>query len=157
MYKTIYCVTVLTLLNYCGTPLVLAGDTHAKDFPIAGHPRIVTYRRIVVNETLPQLGARIYDQVDYELKLRRLNNDIKLTQVQLDNRRERADNYNKQFGRTSALLLTRQKAELAVLESELRLKELRKERQLSLKHRADYVHYRQLLLAKEAARISIDQ
>ncbi len=126
-----------------------------EELPAAHDGRIITYRRIPINETLPQLGARLYDKVDYELQLRRLDAEIKLAKAHLETRRERTSVYDKHFGRTPALFLTRQNAHLAVLEGELRLKELRKEKQLLLRHRKDKVRYRRLALEQGEVEVQV--
>ncbi len=125
--------------------------------PIDTGGRIVIYRKVYLNESLPELGARLYDRVDYELKLRKLDHDIRIAQAELDNRRDRARHYNKYFGRTSALLLTRQNAEVEVLKSEEQLKLLRQEKLLALRHRNDQVRYRKLLLAENAVRLRLEE
>ncbi len=119
--------------------------------------RIVIYRKVYLNETLPELGARLYDRVDYELKLRKLDQDIRIAQAELENGRERARVYNKHFGRTSALFVTRQNAQLDVLKSEQQLKLLRQEKLLALRYRSDQVRYRKLLLAENAARLQLEE
>ena len=48
---------------------------------------IVVFRKVYVNETLPELGSRIYDKVDYEIKLRELTRDIRIAEAELANRR----------------------------------------------------------------------
>lgn len=107
---------------------------------------IIVYRRTYVNEPLADLGARLYDRVDQELRLRRLEADIKLLEAVLQTQRERAWYYDKYFGRTSALMITRQNAHLDVLATELRLRELRREKLLLLQYRPEATRYRQLVL-----------
>lgn len=157
MHQKTNTIIVVAALAGLASSVGLAAEVNPSIVVRADGPRIVTYRRLIVNETLPQLGARIYDRVDYELKLQKLSNDIKRTQAQLEYQRERANIYNKHLGRKSALIVTRQNAQLAVIDSELRLRELRKEKQLAVRHRADQVRYRQLILAQGAARLNVEQ
>lgn len=126
-----------------------------EELPAAAEPFII--RRFVrVNETLPELGARLYDQVDYELRRRQLDNDIKLAKAHLAAKREQAYVYDKYFSRTSVLFVTRQNAHLAVLETELRLQELTYEKLLLLRHRPDQVRYRKLIFAAGNVRLNLD-
>ncbi|MBP89067.1 MAG: hypothetical protein CMJ64_20520 [Planctomycetaceae bacterium] len=136
---------------------VVAADAKPEELPLANDGRIITYRRVPINETLPQLGARLYDKVDYELRLQKLDSEIKLTRARLDTQRERSYVYDKHFGRTPALFLTRQNAHLAEFVSELRLKELRKEKQLLLRHRRDKVRYRHLILEQGDVELDINE
>ncbi|MBC8350745.1 MAG: hypothetical protein H8E66_02080 [Planctomycetes bacterium] len=117
---------------------------------------IVIYRKVYVNESLPDLGARLYDKVDYELKLSKLTHDIRITEGALAAQRERARVYDKYFGRTSALLLTRQNARLNVLRSEEQLKLLRQEKLLALRHRNDQIRYRKLLIGESVVRLTVN-
>ena len=89
--------------------------------------------------------------------LRKLDQEIRIANAELDYRRERARVYNKYFGRTSALFVTRQNAQLNVLKSEEQLKTLRKEKLLALRHRNDQVRYRKLLLDENAVQIRINE
>lgn len=114
---------------------------------------IVIHRRVPRNETLAELGSRLYDKVDYELKLRQLTRDIRVAEAELDLQRERMRVYDKYFGYTDALLVTRQNAKLDILRSEEQLKLLRQAKLLALRHRNDQVRYRELLLAEGAARL----
>jgi hypothetical protein len=128
-----------------------------EELPLGWKEPIIIRRYVRVNESLPEIGARLYDQVDYELQLRQLNSDIKLATARLDAQRERVYVYDKYFHRTSALLITRQNARLAVLESELRLKQLRHEKLLMLRHRTDQVRYRKLLFSEGKVRLNLDE
>ena len=117
---------------------------------------IIVYRKVYLNETLPQLGARLYDKVDYELSLRKLTKDIRIAEAELGVQRERLRVYDKYFGNTSALFVTRQNARLDILKSEEQLKLLRREKLLSLRYRNDQVRYRELLLGESAIRLNVD-
>ena len=69
---------------------------------------IVTYRKVYLNETLPQLGSRLYDNVDYELKIRALTRDINVAEAELAVERDRERVYDRYFSKSTALYLTRQ-------------------------------------------------
>jgi hypothetical protein len=118
---------------------------------------IVVYRKVYLNETLPELGSRMYDKVDYELKLRTLTRDIRVAEAELAMQRDRVHIYDRDFGKTTALYLTRQAAKLDVLKSEEKLKLLRQDQLLALRHRNDQVRYRQLVLAAGAGRLQLAQ
>ena len=112
---------------------------------------IVIYRKVYLNETLPELGSRLYDKVDYELKLRTLTRDIRVAEVELAQQRERLRVYDNYFGYTDAGLLTLQNAKLDVVKSEEQLKLLHQAKLLALRHRNDQIRYRKLLLDRNAA------
>ncbi|MBI2478962.1 MAG: hypothetical protein HYV60_10125, partial [Planctomycetia bacterium] len=88
---------------------------------------IVVYRKVYLYETLPELGARLYDKVDYELKIRTLTRDINIAEAELAVQRDRERVYDRYFSRTSALYVTRQETKLAIVKSEEQLKLLRQE------------------------------
>ncbi|HRX79628.1 MAG TPA: hypothetical protein P5307_11240 [Pirellulaceae bacterium] len=117
---------------------------------------IVVFRKVYVNETLPELGSRIYDKVDYEIKLRELTRDIRIAEAELAIQRDRSLVYERDFSRTTALYLTRQEARLDVVKTEEKLKVLRQQKLLALRYRNEQVRYRELLLEDGAARIFMD-
>ena len=135
----------------------LAADATPELLPPAYDGRIITYRRVQLNETLPQLGARLYDQVNYEVQLRSLKADIKVAEARLAVLRERSDFYDRYFSRTPALPLTRQETHVAKLEAELRLGVLKKQKQQLLRYRQDMVRYRQLVLAQGGAALRVNE
>jgi len=116
---------------------------------------IVIYRKVYLNESLPELGARLYDKVDYELQLRALTRDIRVAEAELAQQRERVRVYNKYFGYPEAGLLTLQDAKLDVLKSEEQLKLLHQAKLLALRHRNDQIRYRKLLLEQNAALVQL--
>lgn len=118
---------------------------------------IVVFRKVYLNESLPELGSRLYDKIDYALELRDLTRHIRIAEAELDVQRERVRVYDKYFGRTSALFVTRQEARLDVLRTEERLKLLRQEKLLALRYRNDQVRYRQLLTAENAALVRVSE
>lgn len=118
---------------------------------------IVVYRKVYLNEPLPVLGARLYDKVDYELKIRGLTRDINVAEAELAIQRDRQRVYDRYFSRTSALYVTRQNVELEIVKQEQQLKLLRQEKLLALRYRNDQVRYRELLLAEGAARLFLDK
>ena len=124
--------------------------------PIADGP-IVVHRRVYRNESLPALGSRLYDKLDYELELRRLTRDIRIAETELELRRARMRGYDKHFGYTDALLWTRQQAQLDVLQAEEQLKLLRHAKLLALRHRNDRIRYRELLLDEGAGRVRLTE
>jgi len=134
----------------------LAADAplRAESVPVNRGP-IVIYRKVYLNESLPELGARLYDKVDYELKLRKLTHDIRIADAELDVQRERVRVYDKYFGRTNALIAARQDARLEVLRTQEQLKLLRREKLLTLRHRNDQIRYRKLLIAESAIRLNV--
>lgn len=150
------CSSVVLLVLSVAKVGVSADVSSSEELPTQDE-RILYYRKVPVNETLPEQGARLYDQVDYRLQLQKLDSQIKLGQAQLEASRERSRIYHKYFGRTPALLLTRQNARLNVLEQELKLKELRNEKLLLIRHRADKVRYRQLILEQGEIELNFDE
>ena len=151
------CSVVLIALVASNLAQVIAADRNPEELPSSYDGRIITYRRVPVNETVSQLGARLYDKVDYELQLQKLDSEIKLTKARLTAQTDRIRVYDKYYGRTRGVSVTRQNAHLAELESELRLKELRKEKQLLLRHRRDKVRYRELLLEQGSVELDLDE
>ncbi len=123
--------------------------------PTASDGPIVIYRKVNLNETLPELGARLYDKVDYELKLRALTRDIRVAEVELAQQRERLRVYDNYFGYTDAGLLTLQNAKLDIVKSEEQLKLLHQAKLLVLRHRNDQIRYRKLLLQQNAAFVQL--
>jgi hypothetical protein len=116
---------------------------------------IVIYRKVYLNETLPELGARLYDKVDYTLKIRTLTRDIRIAEAELAQQRDRVRVYERDFGNSTALYLTRQDAKLDVVKSEEQLKVLRQEMLLALRYRNDQIRYRKLLLTENAALVQL--
>jgi hypothetical protein len=123
--------------------------------PACGDDPIVIYRKVYPNESLSELGARLYDKVDYELKLRELARDIRIAEAELAQRRTRLREYDDFFGYRNAGLLTLQNAKLDVLKSEEQLKLLHQTKLLALRHRNDQIRYRQLLLARNAGLVEL--
>ncbi|MDA1050905.1 MAG: hypothetical protein O3C40_10560 [Planctomycetota bacterium] len=147
---------LLTLSVMCCGASIGSGDERriSEELPAtsSGDP-IVIYRKVYLNETLPELGSRLYDKVDYELKLRKLTLDIRVAEAERDVQRERVRVYHKEFGNSNALFLTRQNAQLDVVRTEAKLKLLRQQQLLALRHRNDQVRYRKLLIAEGAVRL----
>ena len=141
----------------CGCLIVgSAQSTAAEELTsVTSDGPIVIHRKVYRNESLPELGSRLYDKVEYELKIRRLTLDIRVAEAELDAQRERKRVYDKCFGYTGALLVTRQEATLDVVKLEEQLKLLRHAKLLALRHRNDQVRYRELLLTEGAARLQL--
>jgi len=129
----------------CPSP-VLATEPAAEELPPPEGDTIIVYRRTYVNEPLADLGARLHDKIDYARTLRRLETDIQLAESVLEVQRERVRVYTRDFGRTPALFVTRQNARLDVLATELRLKELRREKLLLLRYRPEVARFRKLVI-----------
>jgi hypothetical protein len=125
--------------------------------PVGSDGPIVIYRKVYPNESLSELGSRLYDKVDYELKLRELTRDIRVAEAELQLHRERMQAYDKFFGYPDAGWVTLQNAKLDVLKSEEQLKLLRRAKLLALRHRNDQVRYRERLLAEGAARLQLTE
>jgi len=133
---------------------VTAGEPEV--LPPAEARPIIIHRYVRVNESLPELGARLFHEVDYTRKLRKLDSEIKLAKLDIENGRQTVYEYEKYFRYTSALLLSRQQAKRDLLDAELRLKRLRQEKLLALRHRADQVRYRKLLLTAGKETLILD-
>lgn len=118
---------------------------------------IMITRRIYLNEPLPVLGARLYSEVDYPLRLQQLDAAIELADTALKIQREREAVYDRLFGDSPAFFVTRRDTQLARQEAELRLNLLRNERVLLLRSRADQTRYRQLLLEQGSSRLLLNQ
>ena len=143
----------------CGLLILAAPQSHAAETlaAVASDGPIVIHRKVYRNESLPELGSRLYDKVDYELKLRQLTHDIRVAEAELAAQSERKRVYDKYFGYTGALLVTRQEATLDVVRLEEQLKLLRHAKLLALRHRNDQVRYRELLLAEGTARLRLSE
>ena len=143
----------------CGLLILFAAQSHAAETlaAVASDGPIVIHRKVYRNESLPKLGSRLYDKIDYELKLHELTHDIRVAEAELAAQRERKRVYDKYFGYTGALLVTRQEATLDVVRLEEQLKLLRHAKLLALRHRNDQVRYRELLLAEGTARLRLSE
>ena len=155
--KTQIQTTLSLLVICCGVSIGFAADPpRSEQLPATGsNGPIVTFRKVYRNEPLADLGARLYDKVDYELQLRGLDRDIRIAEAELAQRRERVRVYDEYFGYQDAGLLTLQNARLDVVKSAEQLKFLRQAKLLALRHRNEQIRYRQLLLAEGAARLQI--
>ena len=151
-------ITVTLFIAACGGALigVAAEPLVVEELPAATCcDPIVVYRKVYLNETLPELGARLYDNVDYALKIRTLTRDIRIAEAELVQQRDRVRVYERDFGNSTALYLTRQDAKLDVVKSEEQLKVLRQEMLLTLRYRNDQIRYRKLLLEENAALVQL--
>ena len=85
----------------CGVSIGLAGEprpvepqsssvtpTVERLQPESSGDPIVIRRKVYRNESLAELGARLYGQVDYELKLSQLTRDIRVAEAELALQRE---------------------------------------------------------------------
>ncbi len=149
--------TLTLSITYCAALSASAAEPLALEelsAPTCCDP-IVIYRKVYRNETLPEIGARLYDKVDYELKIRTLRRDIRIAEAELVLQRDRARVYERDFGKSTALYLTRQSAQLDVFKSEEQLKVLRQEMLLALRYRNDQIRYRELLIDENAALVQL--
>ncbi|HEU0067746.1 MAG TPA: hypothetical protein VFQ26_00610 [Nitrospiraceae bacterium] len=118
---------------------------------------IMITRRVYLNESLPVLGARLYSEVDYPLRLQQLDAAIELADAELKIQRERAAIYDRLIWDSTGFIVTIRETQLAAKEAALRLSLLRNERILLLRTRADQARYRQLLLEQGSTRLMINQ
>lgn len=155
--KTQFLIASLLGVIMLGPAMGLGADAPATGEPLPANcdDPIVVFRKVYLDESLPELGSRLYDKIDYALELRDLTRNIRIAEAELDVQRERVRVYDKYFGHTSALFVTRQEARLDVLRTEERLKLLRQEKLLALRYRNDQVRYRQLLTDENAALVRL--
>jgi len=98
-----------------------------------------------------RLRVRQYAELEYPLLVRRLDNEIQLTAAELamHQREVQAFGPSSNFRYSKAFSYTLERAKLAALEAELRLKELQEQRMLLQRGRADKL--RLLELEQDAA------
>ncbi|MEZ6114196.1 MAG: hypothetical protein R3C99_24765 [Pirellulaceae bacterium] len=116
---------------------------------VIGEP--ITYDVAYRNLQIAELQSRLADGVDYPLRLRQLDTEIKLADAELQSLRRINANYSK-FNRVSndggPLLLEREQFKLDLLRAELRLKNLRDERFLLNRHLSEQRRLHQLLVQR---------
>ncbi len=87
---------------------------------------------------IAELRLRLYVRVDFALRLRRLDSEIKLTEAEAASIKRILEQYRPlERLRPSPLLGTRERTKLQLLETELRLKDLRAERLLLRRYHPD--------------------
>lgn len=105
---------------------------------------IVTTRPVdSCDRITPDAATREFRDITYPLQLRQLDTQIRLAQVELANWRERVDVY-RYFNKTGVLMVDYQNSQLTVLALQERVRNLRYERMLVIRHRN-----RELALEKE--------
>lgn len=104
---------------------------------------------------IAKIQYRLYWQVDHKREVRELNAAIRLTEAEVDALKERVRHYKRidEFRYQRPLLETLQKAELALLEAELRLKGLWEERNILRRSFGDRCRLMELQIAAARARV----
>jgi len=128
------CVGAVALL-FCA---LLAGQVGAaEEGPDVAREREVAAARRQVEAA--ELRLRRYVRVEHPLKLRTLESQIKLTQIEVDRLRELLAEYEQIAKNTvpAPLIVSRHAAELALTAAELRLADLDEERLLLARYHAD--------------------
>ena len=98
---------------------------------------------------IARLRFKLYERVDYPLRLRHLRTEIKLMQAQVDSLRRRVKEAQR-FSRSPALFTTIEKLQLRLLEADLLLKDLRHEQTLLQIHNQDERRLRKLIIDNAA-------
>ena len=103
------------------------------------------------------LELRLFERLDYPLRLHKLEREIELTDARLASQRRRANEYKQftKFKYSAPMFLTLEKTRLAVLESELTLKNLEEEKLLLIRHRPALRRLLELRVETASARIEI--
>lgn len=99
---------------------------------------------------MAELRLRQFERVEYPLTLRRIENELKITEAERDVQQRRIKEYgeNSVFKYSEAFLITLQEAKLASLRAELKIDELKNERLVLEQNRDD--RFRLLQLEIEA-------
>ena len=92
-----------------------------------------------VEREIRALEWRLYDRVEFPLRLRQIDSEIKLTEARLESQRKLLAEYQsfQRFSAGNPLTLTVEETKLQILASRLRLDNLREERSLLLRYRDD--------------------
>jgi hypothetical protein len=120
----------LTLAALCCTPLAAQAQTDALQVEIANTRRALE---------MANLELRLYLQVDYPRELRHLDSAIELTQAELDAAKERLRAYGPftHFDTGQPFLLSIQEDQHCQLDAELRLRDLKAERDALVRFHSD--------------------
>jgi len=88
---------------------------------------------------IAKLELRLFQRLDFPLRLRQLETEITLTKAELASHKRSVVEYERftKFKYSSVMFVTLEQARLDVLESELRLKDLIEEKWLLIQHRSD--------------------
>jgi hypothetical protein len=92
---------------------------------------------------IARLRLKLYERVDYPLRLRHLRTEIKLMEARVSSLGRRVKE-SRRFYRSPALFTTIEKLQLSLLEAELVLKDLKHERTLLQSHNKDERRLRML-------------
>jgi hypothetical protein len=92
---------------------------------------------------IARLRLKLYERVDYPLRLRHLRTEIKLMEARVSSLGRRVKEARR-FYRSPALFTTIEKLQLSLLEAELVLKDLKHERTLLQSHNKDERRLRML-------------
>ncbi len=98
---------------------------------------------------IARLRFKLYERVDYPLRLRHLRTEIKLMAAQVDSLSRRVKEARR-FYRSPALFTTIEKLQLELLGAELLLKDLKHEQTLLQIHNRDERRLRKLLIENAA-------
>lgn len=102
-----------------------------------------------------EIRLRLYENVEYPRQVRKMEREIALTSAEVDRYRELLAEYKQITYRTipEPLIVTRQSTELALLEAELRLKDLREENLALIRFHADQHRLYELEIESAEARL----
>ena len=98
-----------------------------------------------------RLRLRLFERVDYPLRLQELDGRLQLTRAEIESLRRRIAEYER-FDGSKALFLTLEETRLQLLDAELRWKQLDRERLLLQFHYKDERRLRQLLIEQAEQR-----
>lgn len=92
-----------------------------------------------VEREIRTLEWRLYDRVEFPLRLRQIDSEIKLTEARLKSQQKLLAEYQafQRFSAGNPLTLTVEETKLQILASQLKLEDLREERSLLLRYRDD--------------------
>lgn len=137
---------ICLLYEEVGARNVLAGPPDGPAVGVAAAERAVE---------LAQLRLRRYARVEYPLKLRKLESEIKLTEAELGVHQDRVAEYERfeKNAYSSPLFFSLQQARLALVESELRLADLGEEKLLLVRYHTDQCRLYELELEEARERL----
>lgn len=92
-----------------------------------------------------RLRLKLFERVDYPLRLQELDGRLQLTRAEIESLRRRIAEYER-FNGSKAFFLTLEETRLQLLDAELRWKQLDQERLLLQLHYKDERRLRQLLI-----------
>jgi len=103
------------------------------------------------------LELRLFERLDYPLRLHKLEREIALTEARLASHRRRVAQYEQftKFKYSSPMFVTLEEARLAVVELEMTLENLQEEKSLLIRHRPALRRLLELRMKTANARIEI--